>query len=90
MRGIGLGSSTAWRPERPTTSSSPGPNLLNPGPAVRWTSGFDRTYLVLDIDRDRTTSGIWGFFDFGKYLPWNPGEILLAALTSWAGADSLT
>ena len=69
--------------------SSPGSNLLNPGPAVRWNSGFDRTYLILDIDRNRTRSEIWGFFDFAKYLPWNPGEQLLAALTTPAGTNRL-
>ncbi len=70
--------------------SSPGSNLLNPGPGVRWNSGFDRTYLVLDIDADRTRSEIWGFFDFGKYLPWNPGEQLLAQFTTQTGANTLT
>ena len=69
--------------------SSPGSDLLQPGPAVRWNSGFNRTYLLLDITPEMTRSEFYGFFDLAKYLPFSPGEELLASFATRAGSNQL-
>ena len=66
--------------------TSPGGNLLRAGNPVRWNSGFNRTYLVLDFSPEELRSEFFGFFDLGKYLPWSPGEDLLASFTTTTGA----
>ena len=69
--------------------TSPGSDLGEPGAAVRWNSGGNRSYLVLDINRDRMVSEFYGFGDLSKYLSFAPNEDLLARFTTATGSHTI-
>ncbi len=69
--------------------SSPGGNGSGNGPQVRWTSGDQRGYLVVDLTPERVQSDFFGFPDPEKLLARRPAERWLGGFSSRHGAPGL-
>jgi alkaline phosphatase D len=70
--------------------TSPGSDAFNPGPQMRWNSGFNRGYVVLDVTPDRVQADFWGFFDLAKLLARLPDETWLNGFATAAGSRRLS
>lgn len=65
------------------------PSRAENGPHVWWTEHSQRTYLLLDLTRDRLHAEFWGFPDAAKTEPTLPNEALIKAFTCEAGSKHL-
>jgi len=69
--------------------SSPGGNGSGTGPQVRWTSGDQRGYLLVDLTPERVQADFYGFPDPEKLLVRRPPERWLGGFSSHRGAPGL-
>jgi alkaline phosphatase D len=69
--------------------SSPGSDAFNPGPQVRWNSGFNRGYAVVTLTPESVQSDFWGFNDLLKVSAFLPDEQWLAGFTARKGSPYL-
>jgi phosphodiesterase/alkaline phosphatase D-like protein len=69
--------------------TSPGSNGSDFGPQVRWTSGDQRGYAVIDLTPERSQCDFFGFPDPEKLLARRPAERWLGGFTSRRGAPGL-
>jgi alkaline phosphatase D len=69
--------------------SSGGSNGSGNGPQVRWTSGDQRGYALIDLNAERTQCDFFGFPDPEKLLIRRPPERWLGGFVSRRGAPGL-
>jgi alkaline phosphatase D len=69
--------------------TSPGGNSSGDGPQVRWTSGDQRGYVLVDLTAERVQADFFGFPDPEKLLARRPAERWLGGFTSDRGSPGL-